>query len=91
MTKQVEAVYENGMLRPLEPLSLAENERVTVTISINAVASERSHLDVEFIERAKRELAAVDYIPTLEEVRQMLSKDKSSWADLISAEREERF
>ena len=89
MTKQVEAVYENGLLRPLEPLSLAENERVTVTI--NATESERSRLDVEFIERAKRELASTDYIPTLEEVRQMLSKDKSSWADLIIAEREDRF
>jgi predicted DNA-binding antitoxin AbrB/MazE fold protein len=91
MTKQVEAVYENGVLRPLEPLSLAENERVTVTISINAAESERSRPDVEFIEWAKRELASADYIPTLEEVRQMLSKDKSSWADLIIAEREERF
>jgi predicted DNA-binding antitoxin AbrB/MazE fold protein len=89
MTKQVEAVYENGVLRPLEPLSLAENERVTVTI--NAAESERSRLDVVFIERAKRELASADYIPTLEEVRQMLSKDRSSWADLVIAEREERF
>ena len=32
MTRNVEAVYEHGILRPLEPLDLAENERVTVTI-----------------------------------------------------------
>ena len=62
-----------------------------MSISTNAAESERSHLDVEFIEQAKRELASADHIPTLEEVRQMLSKDKSSWADLIIAEREERF
>ena len=49
------------------------------------------HPDVEFIERARRELASVDSIPTLEEVRQMLSKDKSSWADYIIAEREDRL
>ena len=33
MTKQVEAVYENGVLRPLEPLPLDEHQRVTVTVS----------------------------------------------------------
>jgi hypothetical protein len=33
----------------------------------------------------------VDSIPTLEEVRQMLSKDESSWADYIIAERENRL
>jgi len=28
----VDATYENGMLRPTQPLPLAENERVRVTI-----------------------------------------------------------
>jgi Protein of unknown function DUF104 len=32
MTRNVEAVYEHGILRPLEPLDLPENQRVTVTI-----------------------------------------------------------
>ncbi|MGI8743540.1 MAG: hypothetical protein ACR2NN_13410 [Bryobacteraceae bacterium] len=61
-----------------------------VTISIQPAQLERTHLDVAFIERAKRELTS-DYIPTLDEVREMLSKDKSSWADLVHAERDERF
>jgi predicted DNA-binding antitoxin AbrB/MazE fold protein len=91
MTKQVEAIYENGVLRPLEPLPLAERERVTVTIGIGSDQPRHSYPDVEFIERARRELASVDSIPTLEEVRQMLSKDKSSWADYIIAEREGRL
>ena len=91
MTKKVGAIYENGVLRPLEPLPLAERERVTVTIGIGADQPRHSHLDVEFIERARRELASVDSIPTLEEVRQMLSKDKSSWADHVIAEREDRL
>jgi predicted DNA-binding antitoxin AbrB/MazE fold protein len=91
MTKQVEAVYENGVLRPLEPLQLAEHERVTVRITTSVDQPERSHPGVEFLEQVKRELASADYIPTIEEVRQMLSKDKSSWADLIIAERQERF
>lgn len=32
MTKRIEAVYENGVLRPDEPLDLKPNTRVRVTI-----------------------------------------------------------
>jgi predicted DNA-binding antitoxin AbrB/MazE fold protein len=32
MTITVEAVYENGVLRPTQPLPLAEHEKVSVTI-----------------------------------------------------------
>ena len=91
MTKKVEALYENGVLRPLDLLPLAERQRVTVTIGIGADQPRHSHPDVEFIERARRELASVDSIPTLEEVRQMLSKDKSSWADHVITEHEDRL
>src|SRR5258708_33487958 len=33
MKRQVEAVFEHGVLRPLEPLSLAEQQHVLVTIT----------------------------------------------------------
>jgi len=33
MEKTVQAVYEDGVLRPLEPIPLAERQEVTVTIS----------------------------------------------------------
>jgi predicted DNA-binding antitoxin AbrB/MazE fold protein len=32
MSIQMEAVYENGVFRPLQPVSLAEHQRVTFTI-----------------------------------------------------------
>ena len=32
MIRQLEAVYEQGVLRPLEPLSLAEHQRVRLTL-----------------------------------------------------------
>ncbi len=32
MSIQMEAVYENGVLRPLQPLPLTEHQRVTVAI-----------------------------------------------------------
>jgi predicted DNA-binding antitoxin AbrB/MazE fold protein len=33
MVRELEAVFENGVLRPLEPLSLAEKQHVRVTIT----------------------------------------------------------
>jgi predicted DNA-binding antitoxin AbrB/MazE fold protein len=33
MTTQLQAVYENGVLRPLQPLALAERQCVTITVS----------------------------------------------------------
>lgn len=35
MTKQVEAIYENGQLRPLEPLELPEGARLRVIVVTN--------------------------------------------------------
>jgi len=32
MSRHLDAVYENGVLRPLEPLSLAEHQRVRLTL-----------------------------------------------------------
>lgn len=32
MAKHLEAVYEHGVLRPLEPLQLAEHQRVRLTV-----------------------------------------------------------
>ena len=33
MIARVEAVYENGLFRPLEPVALSNDEHVTLTIS----------------------------------------------------------
>ena len=32
MSTAIEAIYENGMLRPLQPLALAEHTRVRVSV-----------------------------------------------------------
>ncbi len=37
MTRRIEAFYENGVLRPLEPLEgVAEHSRLTITLEIRA-------------------------------------------------------
>lgn len=38
MVKQLEAVFEGGVLRPLAPLALPEHQRVTITIDTREVA-----------------------------------------------------
>lgn len=90
MTKQVEAVYENGVLRPLEPLSLEEHQRVTVTVSAEE-DSLASIIDLAFVARVRKEVEEMDYIPSLEEVRKILSKIPGSLSEDIRAEREDRF
>jgi hypothetical protein len=40
MQMQVEAVYENGVLRPLEPLALEEHQHVTFTLTVPRDADE---------------------------------------------------
>ena len=88
MVQHVEAVYENGVLRPLNPVSLAEAERVMLTIT-NAKPSD-SLRDKELLERVQIEVAAMENIPSLEEVHLALSKIPGSLAEDFSVEREER-
>jgi predicted DNA-binding antitoxin AbrB/MazE fold protein len=87
MRHQVEAVYEHGVLRPLTPLSLAESQRVSITIS--DLAHGRSQLDLELIERARSEVAALGTVPTIEEVRSVLESIPGSLSEDVVAERGE--
>jgi len=86
MEKRLQAVYENGVLRPLEPLPLKEHQQVTVTVSDPA----EGWLDQEFMERVRRNAAAMGPAPSLEEVRQALSKIPGNLSDEIRAERDGR-
>lgn len=62
---QIEAVYEHGVLRPIKPLSLAEGERVELTLTGSAngtkkklsKAERRAH-DIEIINRNAERLNA---------------------------------
>jgi len=91
MTKQVDAIYENGMLRPLEPLPLAEYQHVRITIVAMEDGPLASIVDNDFLERARKEVAAAKHIPTLEEVQRLTADDPTSWAEAIIAAREDRF
>jgi len=89
MKLQVDAVYENGVLRPLRPLDLKEHEQVLVSVVKNG-APGRSSWAVEYIEKIKRELQDAQPAVGLEEVRKRLAKIPGSMAAEIIAERGDR-
>jgi predicted DNA-binding antitoxin AbrB/MazE fold protein len=53
MIRPVEAVHEHGLLRPLEPLSLSESQRVNLIIS--DLFGGRTQQDLSITERARAE------------------------------------
>ena len=60
MTTIVKAVFEGGLLRPIQPLDLAEGQEVDV---IAPLLTERPGPTLEYIEQLLAELAAA-YKPT---------------------------
>ena len=86
MSKQIEAIYEHGVLRPLEPLDQDEYQRVTITIADDG-AGEEDLFDPAFTRWCAEQSRNA---PSLEEVRQALSKIQGSMADVVMAERDER-
>ena len=68
MEKTVQAVYENGVLHPLEPLKLGERQQVTVTISDGVDVSPNHPL----VSSDEWSHAAQDDV-TLDEVRRALA------------------
>ena len=86
MSKTVPAIYERGLLRPLEPLDLEEHQRVTVTIAATPAGDEV--IDSEYHRHLKEaDLPEV----SLDEVRRRLAKIPGSLTEDFTAEREERF
>ena len=83
---QFDAVYENGVLRPLNPVDLPEHERLSVVV--NRPADPLADL----VDWDAHELAATegDESISLEDVQAALSKIPGSMADVVSKERDER-
>lgn len=83
MNQRIDAIYENGLLRPLIPLNLAEQQKVVLTVESNADSDWLDHDAVKWAE------AEGDPSISLEEVRSRLAKIRGSLADVIIAERGE--
>jgi predicted DNA-binding antitoxin AbrB/MazE fold protein len=89
MPLQVDAVYQKGVLRPLQPLHLPENERVIVTVR-PVEAAAYGQVDTEYVQALRRKLERSEPAPGLEDVRRRLSKIPGSMAADFAAEREDR-
>jgi predicted DNA-binding antitoxin AbrB/MazE fold protein len=78
MRSQIEVIYENGVLRPLEsmPSHFQEHQQLLVTIEGPVGTTDW--------------LADADPTASLEDVRQALGKIRSTFADMVHAEREDR-
>jgi predicted DNA-binding antitoxin AbrB/MazE fold protein len=84
MTRTVSAVYENGVLRPSEPLPLTEHQKVSVTVSDTRDRAD-PWLDHEYMEAVD---AMDESAPSLDEVRRILSKTSGKLSDAVRAERD---
>jgi len=86
MEMTVQAVYEHGVLRPLEPVPFQDHQKVTVTISDEGNILRDHPLLVSPDEWAS---GVADEIG-LEEVRRALSTIRGSLSEAIIDERRER-
>ena len=86
MEKTFEAVYENGVLRPLEPLAISNMQHVLVTISDvpSTAADVAGYFEPEEWEAAKHDDIGLD------EVRRALASIPGSLTDAVIASQEER-
>ncbi len=82
MATKFEAIYEAGVLRPLEPLSLKENQGVTLEIS-------EADDDREFTQYVHRQAANVEKL-SFQEIRERLKHLPGCWADDIIEARSDR-
>jgi len=87
MRKTFEAVYENGVLRPLQSLALSNNQHVQVTITdLSGMSSDLAgYFEPEEWEASNRDEVS------LEEVRHALSSIQGCLSDSVIASREERL
>jgi predicted DNA-binding antitoxin AbrB/MazE fold protein len=83
MKRKIDAIYENGLLRPLEPLDLADQQQVSLTVESGV---RNNWVDQEAVQYATAEGDAS--IP-LEDVRGRLAQLSGSLAELVTAERGE--
>jgi predicted DNA-binding antitoxin AbrB/MazE fold protein len=85
LKQQIEAIYENGVLRPLKPLELADQQRVRITIENGDPLADL--VDTEYEEWCARESKDA---PSIEQAREILSKIRGSLSDVIISERDQR-
>jgi predicted DNA-binding antitoxin AbrB/MazE fold protein len=83
MTRVLQAIYEQGVLRPLEPLALSEHQQVTLTVSDQVDGDSSDATFLRYFE------AQADESVSIEQVRTALSKIRGSMLEDFRRERDE--
>lgn len=92
MIQRIDAIFENGVFRPEEPVNISEGQRVSLNVesrseALHDLSDVKDLLDAEYVASCCQ---GADGVPSLEEARRILSVFKGSLADRICEEREER-
>jgi predicted DNA-binding antitoxin AbrB/MazE fold protein len=92
MPRTFQALYENGVFRPLAPIELEDRARVTLTVHVNGTKPNPFDILDDLIEwdEIPRD-EGIESAPSLEEVREMLAKIPGKMSDVVIAQRDERF
>jgi predicted DNA-binding antitoxin AbrB/MazE fold protein len=78
MTQIINAIYEEGVLKPLEPLNIQEHAEVRVTIESKMPESLRLYGNI-ITEIRKRQLTRGYKSPTREDVDSYLQAERDNW------------
>jgi predicted DNA-binding antitoxin AbrB/MazE fold protein len=91
MAKPIEVIYTHGIFRPAAPLELElrEGQHLVILLPENGTELEPFVEDNDLRQWCAEQ--AGEHIPSVEDVRQMLSNISGSMADVVIAERDERF
>jgi predicted DNA-binding antitoxin AbrB/MazE fold protein len=81
MSQEIRAIYENGLFRPLDPVSIAEHDTVSLVVQPRA---NDDLVDQELLAWARQE---GDPSTSLADVRQRLSKIKGNLSDAVISDR----
>jgi predicted DNA-binding antitoxin AbrB/MazE fold protein len=90
MAKHIEVIYTQGVFRPTAPLELElkEGQHVMFLLPENGAELESCVEDDDVRQWCAEQTG--EHVPSLEDVRQMLSRIPGSMADVVIAERDER-
>jgi len=91
LVKHIEVIYTHGVFRPAAPLELPLEEGQHLTLILPEHGAEVEPFEEDEDLRQWCAEQAGEQVPSLEEVRQTLSKIPGSMADVVIAERDERF
>lgn len=78
MAQIVNAIYEEGVLKPLEPLDIQEHTKVRVIIESKMPESQRLYENI-ITEIRKRQLARGHKPPTRKDVDSYLQAERDNW------------